>query len=237
MRLWSEWDDDTGDGKTWTNNGTDEKDTAPASFEGVLRRLYDEGILTKNGTQSGNFDNDFLFTPGATSADGTLRAVNVSGAYYLWTVAMGLTPGVNDAPSDEPGNDGVPNIQHFAFDTHPLTSAGSNEGKMRAAYIDIVGFGYTRFSITLPVRTGATFSGAPSLGATIDGITYTLQGSANLTSWDEPVYESPTAEADGLPPLRDIDGDGNPDWEYRNFHLKYDNFTEGFLRTLVSGGL
>lgn len=75
MRLWSEWGPDTtGDGKTWTNNGTDEQDTESASFEGVLRQLYADGVLTNNGGQTGNFDYDFNFTPGLTGADGTLEA-------------------------------------------------------------------------------------------------------------------------------------------------------------------
>jgi len=78
MRLWSEWTDTTGDGKTWTLNGTDDGGAGTPSFEGVLRTLYAAGLLTRNGGQSGFFDYDFIYTPGLTGTSGTLEARDIT---------------------------------------------------------------------------------------------------------------------------------------------------------------
>ena len=40
------------------------------------------------------------------------------------------------------------------------------------------------FTLTLPARSGATFAGSPSPTATIDTITYTIEASAELSSFN-----------------------------------------------------
>ncbi len=74
-------------------------------------------------------------------------------------------------------------------------------------------------------------AGTPSPAATIDGITYSIQGSANLQAWTESVSELPIGTA--LPPLRDIDGDGTPDWEYHTFMLNNTALPQGFLQAVT----
>ena len=150
--------------------------------------------------------------------------------YDTWADSHGLTPGSNDGFTHDANNDGVPNIVHFAFDTDPLGS-GSSEGKRR---LDTTSFpDGEHLTITIPVRVGASFTGSPSPEATIDGIMYQIQGSTNLNDWSASVTEVTPAQSAGLPALRDIDGDTNPDWEYRTFTLKNDSLSGGFIRVGV----
>ncbi|WP_193212845.1 choice-of-anchor Q domain-containing protein [Luteolibacter marinus] len=233
MRLWSEWSDTTGDGKTWTDDGTTDGESDAPSFEGVLRQLYAAGVLTKNGTQTGSFDNDFIFIPGATGADGTLLAVTITNTYQGWALRMGLISSMDQGRYADPNHDGQQNREHFAFDTDPFGD-GSDEGKRRYRFVD--GGNGPRFAFTLPVRRGAVFSGSPSPVAILlsDDLRYTMQGSGNLQDWTKPVLELVPADSAGLPALRDIDGDATPDWEYRTFLLDDDTPPTGFLRALLS---
>jgi len=151
-----------------------------------------------------------------------------TGEYYDdWAFASGLATGVNDAPFFDANNDGVPNIEHYAFDTDPLGSGGT-EGKQRARVVENGGISY--FSLTLPIRRGANFLGTPSPTTGIDGVYVTIQGSLDLQTWNEAVFEFLPTDSVGLPPLRDIDGDGTADWEYRTF-IFYDHLPpKRFLR-------
>ena len=125
---------------------------------------------------------------------------------------------------------GIVNITHFAHETDPLGS-GSNKEKRRLATATFPDGEH--LTLTIPARVGATFSGSPSLEAVIDGMNYQVQGSFNLTNWSETVTEITPAQSAGLPPLSDIDGDSNPDWEYRTFTLENDPLSGGFIRVGV----
>jgi hypothetical protein len=78
------------------------------------------------------------------------------------------------------------------------------------------------FSVTLPVRVGAGFTGNP-LSATVDGVTYTLNarselgGTTPLTLVERSAGPSPNAGS--LPVPGDYDETPGPDWEYRTFRL------------------
>ena len=106
---------------------------------------------------------------------------------------------------------------HFAYNTNPLGN-GSSEGKRQVSAIQIGDEQY--LSITFPARIGATFSGAPGLLATVDGVRLGVRGNGQLDpAWDLPLVELFPALDGGLPPLGDSDGDGSADWEYRTFRL------------------
>jgi len=142
---------------------------------------------------------------------------------------------VNDAPDDDPNNDGLPNIGHFAFDTDPLGNGG-DEGKRRLIVEDVGGTDYLTY--TLPVRTGAVFSGDPPTSNEIDGIIYTILGDTDLEDpWDLSVVELVPALSAGLPALGDYDGVPGDDWEYRTFRLSasFDTLERAFMRAGVSG--
>ena len=116
---------------------------------------------------------------------------------------------MNDGKGQDPDNDGRPNILEFALNGNPLS--GTADGKVRAR-AETVG-GDSVFTITLPVRTGATFTGATAKSATLDGVTYRIEGSdANLTDWDIVVTEvSPATTTNPVMPTLDSG------WTYRTF--------------------
>ena len=153
--------------------------------------------------------------------------------YEVWAGARGLEAGVDDAPDFDANGDGVSNLEHFAHDTDPL-GAGGSEGKRRSR---IVADGDAEsFTLTLPVRTGASFSGTP-LTALRDGVSYQVEGSSLLVdTWPLEVVELTPALSDGLPALGDYDGVPGAEWEYRTFRLGPDVSTlaRGFLRSAVS---
>ena len=170
----------------------------------------------------------FSYTYGSASDRFTISSTG--SPYQDWAFASGLTAGVNDDPFFDANDDGVPNIQHYAYDTDPL-GGGGTEGKQRTSIVENGGIHY--FALTLPIRRGAVFSGTPSPTAGIDGVFVTIQGSLDLQTWDELVFPLLPADSAGLPPLRDIDGDGTADWEYRTF-IFYDHLPpKRFLRAMT----
>ena len=77
-------------------------------------------------------------------------------------------------------------------------------------------------------KTAPAFTGTPSPSSTVDGITYAIQGSANLSSFNLGV--TPVAPlAAGLPAL-------GADYEYRSFILDGSDGLPsiGFLRAKVT---
>ena len=131
----------------------------------------------------------------------------------------------------DPDGDGVTNLEEFALDGNP--ASGASTGKVRSR-IEAVG-GQQALVITLPVRTGATFDAnpGPGLDATVaaDGVTYLIQGSNNLTNFDQGVTEVTPASAANMPGLSDPSK-----WSYRTFRLNGTVPTrgaKGFLRVVV----
>ncbi|MCW1921485.1 autotransporter-associated beta strand repeat-containing protein [Luteolibacter arcticus] len=112
------------------------------------------------------------------------------------------------AKTDDPDRDGLTNLEEFAFDGNPAN--GTATGKVRSR-IETVGADKV-LVITLPVRNTATFGGSPSKTATVDDIIYTIEGSNNLTLFDQGVTEIAVSAA-GMPtPLTD-------GWTYHTFRL------------------
>jgi hypothetical protein len=115
-------------------------------------------------------------------------------------------------PGDDPDRDGMNNLGEFAFATDPLIS-----GPAPTHIRSVESGGNSLFVLTLPIRTNAVFSGLTSVtSAPIDGITYRVEGSADLTDWNLAIAEltGPDAEAiqSELTPL-------SSEWTYRSFHL------------------
>lgn len=155
-------------------------------------------------------------------------ASNIPAAYCEWIESH--FPGETDPAITglyaDPNQDGRPNIQHFAFNTDPL-GAGGDEGKVRGSVIDDDGTDY--FSLTLPLPSGAAFTGSPNPAAAVDGIIYTAQGSFDLSLWDATVVEVSPASSSGLPAL-------DAGWSYRTFRLDTpaNSQPRGFLRVEIA---
>lgn len=88
--------------------------------------------------------------------------------------------------------DGVTNIREFAFGGSPVSPGDNGQQQIRS--VDANADTLRDFTTTIEVRSGATFaSSGNKLTATIDGITYTIEGSLDLVTFNSTVSEvSPT---------------------------------------------
>lgn len=158
-------------------------------------------------------------TAGNTATQMT-RTITVRTIYQTWAATKGLTG--NDAlPSSDPDKDGRINQLEFAFDGNP--SSPAPDGKYQSAIIDDEGT--LQLSVTRPFRAAASFSGVPSPTATIDGITYTIQGTTDFATFDTPVEIIPAVDTSGLPAL-------NTGWEYRSILISLSP-GQGYIRVKV----
>jgi autotransporter-associated beta strand protein len=151
----------------------------------------------------------------------------ITSPYATWAAAKTLT-GANDDIGMDPDQDGLTNLQEFAFDGNPLS--GANDGKRVATLADPDGAGPEGSTLvyTLPVRDGAVFSGPGDLvSAPVDGIIYQIQGSANLLDFTTAtIAEVTPAQSAGLPAL-------STGWSYRSFYISGAPADRAFLRTVV----
>lgn len=151
-------------------------------------------------------------------------------AFDTWAEA-GIThmnAGADATPVGNPDGDDADNLAEFAFHGDPLD--GSDSGFHRSGIEDTDADGQQELTLTLAVRSGTgppVFSGPPSPSASVDGITYTVEGSMTSHFPDSPVSETSTPGA--LPTLP-------AGWEYRRFRLGASNglLDRGFLRARVS---
>lgn len=131
----------------------------------------------------------------------------------------------------DPDGDGVTNLSEFAFRGNPLS--GSDNGIVRTFTEDSSDAGSAReLILTIAVRqtipAAPAFSGSP-LALTVAGVTYTVEGSSNLSGFNAAVSEVAPVTT-GLPDLS-----ADPDYEYRSFSLDASNGLtgRGFLRARV----
>ena len=192
-------------------------ETYTVSLEGISGRGFFMLAVSTNG---GVVD----FYTNALQSTLTSVPVLIDTPYGSWAAASGLARGLNDGFTDDPDNDGCKNIKEFAMDGNPLSAA--NEGKQWARIES--GNGTNYFTYTFPVRNGASFVSDEELVASVDGITYSLAGSCDLVTFQEPIVEDTPASTAGLPTL-------DPGWTYRTFRLDrpVSNQVAGFIQLLV----
>jgi len=155
----------------------------------------------------------------------------VAGApYNAWALTniTAINPTADATATGDPDGDGATNLTEFAFHGDPLS--GANNGYHVSALEDTNGDGQKELTLTLAVRNGSgspVFTGSPSPSASVDGITYTIEGSLDLNFPNSVVTE--TAAPTGLPALP-------TGWEYRRFRLDASNGLpgKGFLRAKVT---
>jgi hypothetical protein len=139
----------------------------------------------------------------------TSMPVIVGSPYQAWAEQHGLIAGLNDLYSADPDNDQRPNLVEFATDGDPLNSIDVRKERLA---LDEIGASLF-LTYTFPVRDGAVFGGTELLSATVDGVSYTLSGSLDLTSFNQRPVEIAPPLILGLP-------EPNSGWIYRTFGLE-----------------
>ncbi len=172
----------------------------------VVGGLFFDGAEQEQGTWGRIGSLTAAHTSARITGDGILNVV--SDPFTPWIDTFTTLSGAQKDKTADPDNDGLTNLEEFALDGNP--ESGTATGKVRAR-IETVGADQA-LVITLPVRTGAVFGGAPDKFATLDKVTYTIRGTNDLVTFDQGVTE--VAESSlGMPtPL-------STGWAYRTFRL------------------
>jgi autotransporter-associated beta strand protein len=158
--------------------------------------------------------------------------------FETWINSYPGIPVADREPQDDPDHDGVINLAEFAFDGGP--DAPAAKGLFFTEMRDNAGDpdSLKELTYTCAVRRSTsvnfTANGDGAQTATIDGVTYTIEGSATLTgTWNSPVAyigksDTPPAGS-GLPNL------AATAWEYRTFSAFNGLPGKGFLRAKITG--
>lgn len=157
-----------------------------------------------------------LFRPAAASA------------YDTWLATFpSITLAADKLITADPDKDGATNLEEFGFGGNP--AGGSDQGNGQILTVDANSDSLNDLTLTLEVRSGATFSasGNDLVSAAIDGVSYRIEGSTDLVTWDSPVsVATPTL------------GSGSPSTGYvfKTFRLNAGNGLagKGFLRASVT---
>ncbi len=167
----------------------------------------------------------------SVSSGQVILTVDVADTTYAsWAADKGLdgTAGKENGIGDDPDGDGATNLIEFALNGNPLD--GSDNGYQEYAIEDTDADTRKELTLTLAVRNGTgspVFSVSSSPSVTVDGVTYTIEGSVDLNFPGSGVSE--TSAPTGLDPLPS-------GWEYRRFRLDVSNGLpdKGFLRVEVT---
>jgi autotransporter-associated beta strand protein len=195
-------------------------ETFGANF-GLAGFTRDVDGLTWTKTTSGK-----AWTFSKTTGELTLAAVPYT-PYQSWANAKGLTDANNTAGMD-PDGDGATNLTEYALNGDPLN--GTDNGKVHVLTVD--NDTSKKLILTLAVREYTpAFSGEPSPATAVwDGISYTVEGSNNLSGF--PVKVNVLA----APVVPATDPDPGSGYEYRSFSLEGSTGlpAKGFLRAKVT---
>ena len=154
----------------------------------------------------------------------TLTAVAVAtDPFATWIAAYPSIPEALRGKGADADGDGVINLVEFALGTVPSNNGSSPR---QPSFLSPGTSGAKHLAISTLVRTGAGFAGSPPT-ATIDGVTYLIQGTEQLATFDAGV--EPTSNPEGLP-------SAPAGYEYKSFRLiqPTSGKDRGFLRLKVS---
>lgn len=190
----------------------------------VVGELYLGGALQDPGVyHAGNSD-------GHITGSGSIEVLPASDfASWAQAAITDLQPSADATATGDPDGDGVENLAEFGFRGDPLD--GSSNGIVAMFTEDSSDVGTDReLVLTVAIRKGnaAAFAGSP-LQLAVDGVTYSIEGSTDLSGFGAAVSEVAPLTA-GLPDLS-----GDLDYEYRSFSLGGSNGLsgKGFLRAKV----
>ena len=166
------------------------------------------------------------------AGSGQIKLVASGGSPYSdWASSYGMNPATDGAAGFDKDNDGQNNLVEFALGGSP--TSGSNNAKSfslvadSSADVDSI----SELLLTIAVRSGTpAFTGSPSPTATMDGVTYTIEGSTTLSGFPVtaiPVNVAAPSAPNVTPP---------PGYEDRTFSLSGSNGMpgKGFLRVKTS---
>ncbi len=170
---------------------------------------------------------------GLTAATSSDIVFSARSAYDLWSEQ--ITDRTKIGPDDDADGDGAPNLVEFAFNGDP-NNAADNGGIYS---FENVLSGAKAMVLTVAVlKTTDAFSTADSPVGTnaAAGITYTIQGSSDLSFPNvkvEPITPAVVYPLADPPYMPNLD---TTDYEYRSFKLSgsEDLTTKGFLRAMVT---
>jgi hypothetical protein len=151
-----------------------------------------------------------------TTPDSSLAGVPPFGGTSLGTafdtwIAQFPAVGTHIGPYHNPDASRFNTFGEFAFDGHPLVR--DVEGVFPGVIHTVAG--QQVLTYTMPVRDGATFSGgAPLLSGVVDGVSYGIEASRNLSTWDVDVSEVTGADATAIQGALPAPSSG---WSYRTF--------------------
>jgi hypothetical protein len=157
-------------------------------------------VLDQNAHKTATLESFTAVSFGSSSPDG-----DSDGMDDAWETAN-----FGDQSRDGTGdfdNDGTIDLLEFAFNGDP--DSGASRGAITSALADTNGNSQKELTLTIAVRGGATFAtqGDGSQVATVDGLTYTVRGSLDLTNFTSAVSHVSSAAS------------GDPAYDLHTFRL------------------
>ncbi len=150
-------------------------------------------------------------------------------AFDAWRYQKFGSANPASAPEGDADRDGSSNLLEFGLNGNPNDS--SDSGLIASRIADSSPPPGDDLSLTIAVRDGAVFTGGT---ATVDGITYTVEGSDGLDFPSSAISSS--GPSDTAPAGTDLPALTGTAWEYRTFKLNSsEGLTEkGFLRVRIT---
>ncbi len=192
---WTQWNPTPGAAFEIFTGGIQQNFSGSASQKHVdLQRI----LITNTGANpTGVVGGGTYVTTISVSSTGEISAATAGGSggdspFEQWIASFpelvnSPDPAHREADGDF-DNDGIPNIQEFAFGGSPVSP--SDNGISLIQTIDATGDSQPDLTLTVEVRAGATFSPLGNkLTASHDGVTYLIEGSLDLSSFDSEVSE------------------------------------------------
>ena len=203
-----------------------------AGITDIVDELRFDGVPQASGTWGATGSGATNIDDTRFSGTGTLTVSRGTGQspYQAWAAANGLdgTPGREAGPLDDPDRDGFQNLLEFGFGGTPLAAADRGIIEVVAADTALDADTDRELTLTMEVRNGAVFTpSGGALVASVDGITYRIEGGLDLATLDSPVSEVTPALPAGTP---------TPGYTLRTFRVDATNGLpgRGFIRGRVS---
>ena len=154
------------------------------SFSHTITALRINGVWQPAGTYHSTN------SAGRITGAGSL-IVTTSGpaAFTSWIDGFAGLSAPQKLPTADPDNDGHHNLAEFAFAGNPASPADIGQRQLRTTDAD--NDSLPDLTLTLEVRTGTAFTadGPDLVSPPVDGITYRIEGSTDLSDFTSPVTE------------------------------------------------